>query len=94
MWILRLAAVAAFAIGVYLLYDSYQDLSWGQRAIQEAGARAYSPGAVQNEILAESAEKNKSGAASEHAGLLLVASGLLMEGMASVLKKLEKKPSN
>jgi hypothetical protein len=91
VWILRLAAVAAIAMGAYLLYDSYQDLSWGRRAIQEAGASAYTPGATQNEILAESAEKDRSGAASENTGLLLIAAGLLMDGITSVLKKLETK---
>jgi len=94
VWILRLAAVAAIAIGAYLLYDSYQDLSWGRRAIQEAGTSAYTPGYTQDRILSESAERAKSGAASENTGLLLVASGLLMDGIASIIRKLNRAPSN
>lgn len=93
VWILRVACLAALALGAYLLYDSYQDLTWGRRAISEAGASAYSPGRIQDEILAESSEKNRSGAASENAGLLLIAAGLIMDGLAAVIGKLQKASS-
>ena len=46
--------------------------------------------AVQNEIVAKSTEKNKSGAESEHTGLLLIAAGLLMEGLASIIWTLSR----
>lgn len=86
VWILHLACVAALAIGGYSLYDSYQDLTWGQRAIAEAGAPAWHPGRIQDEILAESTERDRSGRESEHTGMLLIAAGLIMDGLASLLK--------
>jgi hypothetical protein len=88
IWVLRLGAIAATGFGVYLLYDAYQDLSWGHRAIAEAGSSAWTPGALQDRILTESSEKDRSGAASEHAGLTLLAAAFIMEGLAAVLGKL------
>ena len=88
IWVLRLAAIAAIVIAVYLLYDASQDFSWGHRAIAEAGASAWRPGPIQDRILAESAERDKSGTESEYAGLTLLAAGFIMEGLSSVLGKL------
>ena len=85
-WILHLACIAALAMGGYSLYSAHQDLTWSQRAIAEAGAVAYTPGRIQNEILAESAEKNRTGIESEHTGMLLIAAGLIMDGLASIIK--------
>jgi hypothetical protein len=90
IWILRLGAIAAVAFGAYLLYDAYQDLSWGRRAIAEAGSSAWTPGAIQDRVLSESAEKDRSGAASEQTGFILLATGFIMEGLASVLGKLKR----
>ena len=90
IWVLRLGAIAAIAFGAYLLYDAYQDLSWGHRAIAEARSSAWTPGATQDRILTESADKDRSGAASEYAGLTLLAAAFIMEGLASVLGKLER----
>lgn len=92
VWILRIASVVALAIGGYLLYDSYQDLTWTRRAIDEAGDRAYRPGPTQDRILEQSTQKTSSGTASENAGLLLIAAALIMDGLASVIRKLEKQP--
>lgn len=40
--------------------------------------------------MVESAERDRSGAASEHAGLISLAMGFIMEGLASALGKLER----
>jgi len=85
-WILHLACIAALAIGGYALYDSYQDLTWTQRATAEAGPMAYTPGRVQDEILAQSVEKHRIGIESEHTGMLLIAAGLIMDGLAAIIK--------
>jgi hypothetical protein len=92
VWILRLAAVASLLIGAYLLYDAYQDFSWTRQATAEAGQSIYEPGPRQDRFLSESAEKERNGAASEHAGFLLVAAALIMDGLASVVRKLEARP--
>jgi hypothetical protein len=92
IWVLRIASIIALGIGAYLLYDSYQDLTWTRQAIEEAGAGAYRSGPTQDYILSQSTDKNRSGAASEHFGFLLIAAALIMDGIASVIKKLEKNP--
>lgn len=89
-WILQIASVLCLAVGGYLVYDAYQDLTWGRRAIAEAGSAAWSPGYIQDRILAESAARDKSGAESRNTGLLLVASALIMDGIAATLRKLPK----
>jgi hypothetical protein len=92
VWFLRVTAIAAIAIGGYLLYGASQDLSWTRTAIAEAGSAAYSPGYIQDKILAESREKERGGTAAEYTGFLLVAAGVIMESLASITKRLGAQP--
>jgi hypothetical protein len=87
IWILRLAAAAALLFAASLLYNAYQDLAWTRLAIAEAGPSAYS-GRVAEEILGQSAEKERNGTVEEGAGLVLAASALMMEALATALKRL------
>jgi hypothetical protein len=82
-------AIFALTLGSYFLYDSYQALTWGQRAINEAGSAAYRPGVIQDRILSEAAEKDRKGEDLEHSGLILLAAGMILEGLASNCKTLQ-----
>jgi hypothetical protein len=99
VWILHLASMFAVVFGGSLLYNSYQDLTWYRWAVdadfgplQPDGTRAHEiPLSALGRIADESANKNREGRSELNAGSLLLSSGLLMDGLASVLRRLEKK---
>jgi hypothetical protein len=90
VWILHLASIAAIVFGGSLLYDAYQDFAWIHLATAEAGPTLSSR--VIAELADEGSNRNRDGRAAEYAGTLLICAGLLMDGLASVLRRLEKKP--
>jgi hypothetical protein len=83
-----------------LLYASYQDLTWYRWAVdadfgplRPDGTRARDiPLSALGRIAEESANKNREGSGELNAGALLLSAGLLMDGLASIIRKLEKKP--
>src|SRR5947209_6316979 len=90
VWVLRLFAIAAILFGAYLLYDAYEELTWGRRALSEAGLAGYSTGPLRDQILAGAAETAARGTAAKNTGLLLIAAGIIMEALASIIEILER----
>jgi len=89
VWILRIAAITAVIFGASLLYISSEDFSWGREALSESHYNE----SMLSGILAQADKKEDEGRSAMYAGLLLVSSAFLMDGLASVIRKLEKAPA-
>ena len=99
VWILRLAAIAVLIFSGFLLVDAYQGLTWyntGMDAdfgpLRSDGTRAHDvPLDVRYKIREEATIRERDGRSARNAGVLLICAALLMEGLASALKKLENR---